>query len=395
MPFQIKQNTLNLSVPIERLAGAYYRIQRTKQNISLSCLAKELRMNKGFLSDLENGKRHFPDGLCKQIDSILNTNFNTNYDLYILSRKYLFEIFENFFFERQQSILDIYKIIQESENNIINSYAYFTFKIVQLFYYLRIEKNNSKIIEIEALLNQNLNCLQSDEISIYYSLLGIFYKRDVASNHIALDYFLKSNMMCNSSSIVYSMNIFQLISVYAELNQPTLAYEKCIFSKALLKQHNNYSRIITVDMFECITLTDLGLYNESKEKLRKAYGTLNISRDKGANLNKERRAVNTSLRETISRSTNKTKEALDDYINSMNLEDMQNHINSLKSDYIRGSNINEQNLDSIKEALKTVAYSPVNRNSYFTNYAKFGGLLKSGEPFETYYNSASMGLGFH
>ena len=72
MPFQIKQNTLNLSVPIERLAGAYYRIQRTKQNISLSCLAKELRMNKGFLSDLENGKRHFPDGLCKQIDSILN-----------------------------------------------------------------------------------------------------------------------------------------------------------------------------------------------------------------------------------------------------------------------------------------------------------------------------------
>ena len=75
MPFQIKQNTLNLSVPIERLAGAYYRIQRTKQNISLSCLAKELRMNKGFLSDLENGKRHFPDGLSKQIDSILNTNF--------------------------------------------------------------------------------------------------------------------------------------------------------------------------------------------------------------------------------------------------------------------------------------------------------------------------------
>lgn len=121
----------------------------------------------------------------------------------------------------------------------------------------------------------------------------------------------------------------------------------------------------------------LSFNNESKEKLRKAYGTLNISGDKRANLNKERRAVNTSLRETISRSTNKTKEALDDYINSMNLEDMQNHINSLKSDYIRGSDVNEQDLDSIKEALKTVAYSPMNENSYFTNYAKFGGLLNT------------------
>jgi hypothetical protein len=121
----------------------------------------------------------------------------------------------------------------------------------------------------------------------------------------------------------------------------------------------------------------LSFNNESKEKLRKAYGTLNISGDKRANLNKERRAVNTSLRETISRSTNKTKEALDDYINSMNLEDMQNHINSLKSNYIRGSDVNEQDLDSIKEALKTVAYSPMNENSYFTNYAKFGGLLNT------------------
>lgn len=36
----------------------------------------------------------------------------------------------------------------------------------------------------------------------------------------------------------------------------------------------------------------LSYNNESKEKLRRAYGTLNISRDKGANLNKERRAVN-------------------------------------------------------------------------------------------------------
>ena len=81
--------------------------------------------------------------------------------------------------------------------------------------------------------------------------------------------------MCNSSSIVYSMNIFQLISVYAELNQPTLAYEKCISSKVLLKQHNNYSRIITVDMFECITLTNLGVYNESKEKLLKILSSAN------------------------------------------------------------------------------------------------------------------------
>ena len=43
MPFQIKQNTLNLSVPIERLAGAYYRIQRTKQNIFSFLFGKRIK----------------------------------------------------------------------------------------------------------------------------------------------------------------------------------------------------------------------------------------------------------------------------------------------------------------------------------------------------------------
>ncbi len=268
MPFQPKQNPLDLSIPSERIAGAYYRIQRNKHNISLSNLANQIQMNKGFLSELENGKRHFPEGLSAQLDKVLGTNFNTDYELYNQSRTYLFDIYENYFYERSTSIDEMYEIIKNSKEKLLNSYGYFVFQIIECFYFLRVDESN-KVEEIKGILDQNLNCLQSDEIAIYYSLLGMYYKRNTATNPIALDYFMKSNNICIPSSIVYAMNIFQLISIYAESNQSILAYKTCINSKSLLKYHNNYGRSITVDMFECIVLTDLGLYEDAKEKLLK------------------------------------------------------------------------------------------------------------------------------
>lgn len=139
--------------------------------------------------------------------------------------------------------------------------------IIKIFYYLRIQRDNSKIIEIKNIIDTHIDCLQNDELSIYYCFLGIFYKRSVSTNSIALDYFKKSNQLCSPNSSVNAMNTFQLVSVYSELNKYIIAYEKCIECKPLLRQYNNYSRLITIDMFECITLTNMHMFDESKKKL--------------------------------------------------------------------------------------------------------------------------------
>ena len=61
MSFQNTKHFTQKSITSEHIMGAFYRFHRIQQNISLSDFAKQLRMNKGFLSELENGKRHFPD----------------------------------------------------------------------------------------------------------------------------------------------------------------------------------------------------------------------------------------------------------------------------------------------------------------------------------------------
>lgn len=267
MSFQNTKHFTQKSITSEHIMGAFYRFHRIQQNISLSDFAKQLRMNKGFLSELENGKRHFPDGLYVQLNHLLHLQFNTDIELWHQSRKTLFTLFNFFFLEQNDSIQQLYENFEKHESILSNSHGFFVCLIIKIFYYLRIQKDNSKMIEIKNIIDTHIDCLQNDELSIYYCFLGIFYKRNISTNSIALDYFKKSNQLCSPNSSVNAMNTFQLVSVYSELNKYIIAYKKCIECKPLLRQYNNYSRLITIDMFECITLTNMHMFDESKKKL--------------------------------------------------------------------------------------------------------------------------------
>ena len=64
------------------LTGAYFRHQRIIDGLSLTYVADSIRMNKGFLSDLENGKRNFPNGTIHQLSNFYDISFDENQQLY-------------------------------------------------------------------------------------------------------------------------------------------------------------------------------------------------------------------------------------------------------------------------------------------------------------------------
>ena len=50
-------------------------------------------MNKGFLSDLENGKRNFPDGTINQLNDFYDLKFDASLKFYIELENNIDEIF--------------------------------------------------------------------------------------------------------------------------------------------------------------------------------------------------------------------------------------------------------------------------------------------------------------
>ena len=111
------------------LTGAYFRHQRIIDGLSLAYVADSIRMNKGFLSDLENGKRNFPNGTIQQLSNFYDISFDENQQLYDEACDILSEAFKALFFANQTEESDILKKAVENTNIYENSSAYFVFKI--------------------------------------------------------------------------------------------------------------------------------------------------------------------------------------------------------------------------------------------------------------------------
>ena len=259
------------------LTGAYFRHQRIIDGLSLTYVADSIRMNKGFLSDLENGKRNFPNGTIQQLSNFYDISFDENQQLYDEACDILNEAFKALFFANQTEESDILKKAIENTNIYENSSAYFVFKIIELHYHMRISNNNSQIEYIRELVESNLDALSLANISIFYCLLGIYYKRKSVSIFIAENYLNKSLELSSSNSKVYAYSLFQLISLCARTNRVALAYSYCEKARNIFNRLNNYTTLFYIDFSQCNCLISMGLYDFATAKLKELLSDINQS----------------------------------------------------------------------------------------------------------------------
>lgn len=259
------------------LTGAYFRHQRIIDGLSLTYVADSIRMNKGFLSDLENGKRNFPNGTIQQLSNFYDISFDENQQLYDEACDILNEAFKALFFANQTEESDILKKAVENTNIYENSSAYFVFKIIELHYHMRISNNNTQIEYIRELVESNLDALSLANISIFYCLLGIYYKRKSVSIFIAENYLNKSLELSSSNSKAYAYSLFQLISLYARTNRVALAYSYCEKARNIFNRLNNYTTLFYIDFSQCNCLISMELYNFATAKLKELLSDINQS----------------------------------------------------------------------------------------------------------------------
>ena len=259
------------------LTGAYFRYQRIIDGLSLTYVADSIRMNKGFLSDLENGKRNFPNGTIQQLSNFYDISFDENQQLYDEACDILNEAFKALFFANQTKESDILKKAVKNTNIYENSSAYFVFKIIELHYHMRISNNNIQIEYIRELVESNLDALSLANISIFYCLLGIYYKRKSVSIFIAENYLNKSLELSSSNSKVYAYSLFQLISLYARTNRVALAYSYCEKARNIFNRLNNYTTLFYIDFSQCNCLISMGLYDFATAKLKELLSDINQS----------------------------------------------------------------------------------------------------------------------
>ena len=206
------------------LTGAYFRHQRIIDGLSLTYVADSIRMNKGFLSDLENGKRNFPNGTINQLNDFYDLKFDDSLKFYIELENNIDEIFHalcnsNTFKEKQ-----LLELILSKRDIYENSSGFFLFNLLNLFYLIRFNCNETFINDAKKLIESNLDAINSKDLSIFYCILGIYYKRNPSTNFVAEKYLKKCLSLSSNIPDIAALCTFELISIYAETNRSALAY---------------------------------------------------------------------------------------------------------------------------------------------------------------------------
>lgn len=262
------------------LTGAYFRHQRIIDGLSLTYVADSIRMNKGFLSDLENGKRNFPDGTINQLNDFYNLKFDDSLKFYIELENNIDEIFHalcnsNTFKEKQ-----LLELILSKRDIYENSSGFFLFNLLNLFYLIRFNCNETFINDAKKLIESNLDAINSKDLSIFYCILGIYYKRNPSTNFVAEKYFKKCLSLSSNIPDIAALCTFELISIYAETNRSALAYTYCEKSRSIFNRLQNYTTMFFIDFFQCNCLTNLGLYENSIQKLTELLNNIDQSSNK-------------------------------------------------------------------------------------------------------------------
>jgi transcriptional regulator with XRE-family HTH domain len=277
MPFTVTTYEDDSEKEERKIIGSYFRVQRISQNLSLIEASKTLNINKGFLSDLERGNRHFPEGIINQLNEFYLTEFNPlasnkKNSLLILNKAYYY-----LFYKQNEQEIEILKKNINPDKKHLNSLSFFTYHLIYLFYYIRVDLNKDKVDELSKLLEDNINALSQEEKAIYYSLLAIYNCSSFLTTSLAMKYIELSNSYCSRDSIIYCMNSYMLTLSYGRENKNALSLMCCSKVKNLLREKNNYIRQVDIDIVECSNLILLGEIKEAQKRLLESLNSGNAN----------------------------------------------------------------------------------------------------------------------
>lgn len=278
MPYKKKTPILHLDYT--NIVGAYFRNQRISDGISLVYVADSVHINKGYLSDLENGKRPFSLGLIHQLNDFYQTNFIESKEYYDFLQKSLYSAFNDLFNINELKEKEILDDVVLNKQEYEHSSGFFIYQIIKIFYYIRIQMDKKEFNASKKILEENLDAIEKKNLAILYCLLGIYYKRNTITNYLAEEYLNKVIPLISSQSKINALCIFEKITIFAETNRAALAYSYCEQARILFSQFNNYTTLFFIDLFQYNCLTLLGLFNEARTNLNTLLNNLTQTNEK-------------------------------------------------------------------------------------------------------------------
>lgn len=247
------------------ILGAFLKFQRENDNISLNYVADSLSMNKGYLSEVENGRRSLSEKHYGTMMDFYDINFNFDKSILKKLRLELVKAYELFIDLNPLEYDVIQKLILNNEK-YENSYGFFVFQLILLFYNVRFARNEKEIIFLESLIKKYLYIYSDEEKVMYYDLLYQYYfdKQQFNKAHHCITFAIDVCPNKTRATGLYAIILYHLIRILQCTNRSAQTLVLCKKAMNEFRKQHIYNRLYYVDILEGNCLSRMHLYEDAE-----------------------------------------------------------------------------------------------------------------------------------
>lgn len=262
MSFENK--SLNVMDRKPKLLGAYIRLKREEENMSMSFMADVLKMSKAYLSEIEHGKKYPADYTLKQILKVLETQYIS--DDYILDdlHNYLMNIHENITLLRIDEAKSIINEVMAHQELYLHSEGFILFDLIQLFDLVQFYTNSDQCDYLINIIQKHIMFLSREETAIFHDIVASLYIYRGALE--CAKYHLEEGIeQVPLTSNAYGMILYHLARLNQIHGNLIRSLDYCEKAKTEFYNKLNYKRILYVEIFEA-NIYSMFFYFEEAEK---------------------------------------------------------------------------------------------------------------------------------
>ena len=259
-----KNKSLNIVNKKSKLLGAYIRLKREEENMSIGFFSDILNISKSYLSEIEHGKKIPNDYTLKQILKNLEIKYYCGEDILSFLHDSVVMIYDKITLLRIEEAKNQIDEIIEKEEYYLNSEGFLLYFLIKLINFVQNGCNSERCHKLIKVLQEHLILLNREELAIFHDVVSAFYISEGMLEN-ARFHLEEGIEQASPSTNTYGMILYHSARLFQIDGNLIKSLNFCEKAKKEFTTLLNYKRILYIEIFEA-NIYSMFFYFEEAEK---------------------------------------------------------------------------------------------------------------------------------
>lgn len=249
-----------------KIIGSYLKYIRKDENVALSFISETLKINKGYLSKVENGETNITDELIEKLTQFVDVKFINNDSLLEKTKRFLLELFEAHIAMNRTKVQIMLNSYFLNFSYCKDSPAFFHYLLIELYDAVEVKKDFKKSKELIDLLEEYVTDVFDNKEQLFYCLMKAFYYQYSYKSVESLGYLKEAEELYTGINNFNYLGVIyhRMAVIYFYLNDGFSSYRYGEWARMIFRDTLYFKRVQHLNVCIASSLVLLRRYEEAE-----------------------------------------------------------------------------------------------------------------------------------